>query len=650
MSTMFTLAVSVPSNKGTLVLQDNFPAEGPFILTVLPNTTGTVVISDNQFGRIQTDLAAMVVAGACTYTITMTPSDPLFTALSTAITPGGSLTSPLQYKGAIAVNTGFPLIAVVASGWMYHVTADVTDNAGITFTNTNVAFLAGDEIVWDGAAWIKTGSTLTNPFQFKGSITAANTFPPPAATATTGVRDGWTYRVTTACTDNGGASYTNTGQAFLVGDIITWRTNAWYPLQSAPSTATPGTVAVTAVAGTSGRPANDDHVHPQMANVLVDKGTITTNAHFPAPGAANLRGHCYRIQADVIDNGGAGTTNTGLVFTEGDEIMWDGSTWATLGKSYAMVEKGIISQPSHFPLVAFVKRGYVYRVTASTADTAGVTYTNTGLTFKEGDVIVWTGATWTVLGNKVDFQVTAVSPVVLAANDSINYVDTATLGAPCAVALPAATAVMAGRKITVGDGSGDCVAHNITITPNTTDRIDGVNAPWVLSEDYGVVTFQCMYAGYWKVLDTNRIAVAGTNPGLMSAAMATTVAAFTDDHISVTSPALDFIVDETEVSAALNGDVAKHFAPTHVIVTVATVTGTPTTPGTLNVGTTTGGAEILSAAALTGLILVGDTRVIPITAQTNHLHGNGTVYFNVEAAEAVATVMTVTIKVIGRQV
>lgn len=324
MSTMFTLAVTVASNKGTVILQDNFPAEGPFILTVTPGTTGTVVISDNQFGRIQADLTALVAALACTYTVTMTPSDPLFTALSTAITPGGSLTSPLQYKGSIAVNTSFPLVADVESGWMYHVTADVTDNAGATYTNTGVAFLAGDEIVWDGAAWIKTGSTLTNPLQYKGTIGTAAAFPAP--TGSTGVKSGHCYLITAAVidddatktntnqvftngdtiqwngaswntfapqypfnirgtitaatdfpllalvktghvyrclagvTDNAGVTYTNTGQVFLTGDIIVWNAGAWYIIQKAPSTATPSAIGV-AASGSSGRPSNDDHAH-----------------------------------------------------------------------------------------------------------------------------------------------------------------------------------------------------------------------------------------------------------------------------------------------------------------------------------------------------------------------------------------------------
>ena len=133
-------------------------------------------------------------------------------------------------------------------------------------------------------------------------------------------------------------------------------------------------------------------------NTLVDRGAITINTDFPPP-TGNLLGDCYRVLADVIDNGGASYTNTGKVLTEGDHIMWDGvSTWVILGKVYTMVEKGAISLATHFPLSAFVKRGYVYRVTANVTDNAGATYTFTGQTFLAGDCIVWNGTNWTIMG------------------------------------------------------------------------------------------------------------------------------------------------------------------------------------------------------------------------------------------------------------
>jgi hypothetical protein len=476
---MYTLAVTVASNKGTVILQDNFPAEGPFILTVLPGTTGTVVISDNQFGRIQADLTALVAALACTYTITMTPSDPLFTALSTAITPGGSLTSPLQYKGSIAVNTSFPLVAVVASGWMYHVTADVTDNAGATYTNTGIAFLAGDEIVWDGAAWIKTGSTLTNPLQYKGTVTNAASFPAP--TGSTGVKSG----------------------------------------------------------------------------------------------------HCYLVTAAVIDND-ATKTNTNQVFTNGDTIQWNGSGWNILAPQSPFSFRGNISVNTDFPLLALVKTGHVYRVTAGCTDNAGVTYTNTGTVFLTGDIIVWYSNAWYLIQK-----------------------------APSA-ATPAAVGTAAAG--TSGRPSNDDHIH-----------AHGNQLGGTLHDDV----------------------VAGGADGFMTGTQATTLIRVNDHTMAVKLAGLNCMVDENEVSAQLTGDVGKKFSPTHIVVTVATVTGTPATPANINVGTAADGAQILSNSALTGLILVGDTRMIPLSAGTFNLAGNATLYANVESAEATATVMTVDVWVHG---
>lgn len=479
MSTMFTLAVTVAGNKGTVILQDNFPAEGPFILTVTPGTTGTVVISDNQFGRIQADLAALVSAGACTYVVTMTPSDPLFTALSTAITPGGSLTSPLQYKGSIAVNTSFPLVAVVESGWMYHVTADVTDNAGATYTNTGVAFLAGDEIVWDGAAWIKTGSTLTNPLQYKGIITNAASFPAP--TGSTGVKSG----------------------------------------------------------------------------------------------------HCYLVTAAVIDND-ATKTNTLQVFTNGDTIQWNGTGWNILAPQYPFNFRGNIAANTDFPLLALVKTGHVYRVTAGCTDNAGATYTNTGTVFLTGDIIVWYTNAWYTIQK-----------------------------APSA-ATPAAIGTAAAGTSPRPSNDDHAHAHG--------DQLGGT-----LHADV----------------------IAGGADGFMTGTQATTLIRVNDHTMALKIPGVNIITDESEVSAQLTGDVGKKFSPTHLVITVATVTGVPATPGAINVGTTAGGTEISSGTVLTGLVAVGDTRMIPLAAGTFNIAGNALLYANVETAEAVATVMTCDVWVHG---
>jgi hypothetical protein len=68
------------------------------------------------------------------------------------------LTNPIQFKGNISVNTEFPLIADVQTGWFYTVSASVTDDAGVIYTNTGQSFIDGDEIAWNGTNWSLLGN------------------------------------------------------------------------------------------------------------------------------------------------------------------------------------------------------------------------------------------------------------------------------------------------------------------------------------------------------------------------------------------------------------------------------------------------------------------------------------------------------------
>jgi len=65
------------------------------------------------------------------------------------------------YKGAIAAAADFPTSAEVMPGWSYAISADVTDNDP-TKTNTGQSFVAGDEIIWNGAQWTLLGRVLMN--------------------------------------------------------------------------------------------------------------------------------------------------------------------------------------------------------------------------------------------------------------------------------------------------------------------------------------------------------------------------------------------------------------------------------------------------------------------------------------------------------
>lgn len=66
--------------------------------------------------------------------------------------------NPFVYKGQINLAADFPTPALVQIGWFYTIGTNVTDNDP-TKTNTGQSFLAGEEIVWNGAAWDNLGGS-----------------------------------------------------------------------------------------------------------------------------------------------------------------------------------------------------------------------------------------------------------------------------------------------------------------------------------------------------------------------------------------------------------------------------------------------------------------------------------------------------------
>jgi len=127
------------------------------------------------------------------------------------------------------------------------------------------------------------------------------------------------------------------------------------------------------------------------------------------------------------------------------------------------------------------------------------------------------------------------------------------------------------------------------------------------------------------------------------------IAAVSDDHTRSYHADLPGQTDESEVSAALDGDVGKHFAPTHIAIEVVSVSGAVAGDCTINIGTSSDGAEIAAALALTGLTVAGNTRVIPLAAKTLTILGNATLYANVEDKDGTATMFVLDVRVLGRQ-
>jgi len=107
--------------------------------------------------------------------------------------------------------------------------------------------------------------------------------------------------------------------------------------------------------------------------------------------------------------------------------------------------------------------------------------------------------------------------------------------------------------------------------------------------------------------------------------------------------------DEAEVSGVISGNSGKVFVPSEVVITVISATGSVAGDGTVNVGITSDGAEILSAQALTGLDAAGKSRRIPLAEAASEIAGDDTLYANVELDDSTATTLVLSVFVVGKQ-
>lgn len=122
-----------------------------------------------------------------------------------------------------------------------------------------------------------------------------------------------------------------------------------------------------------------------------------------------------------------------------------------------------------------------------------------------------------------------------------------------------------------------------------------------------------------------------------------------DNHVQATMAELQGHTDENEVSGALNGKAANAFMAREIVVVCTGASGSIAGDGTLNIGTTSGGNDILAAGALTGLDAAGKARRLTLTADTYNILGNATLYANIESEDSTATSLLLTVHVLGEQ-
>lgn len=247
---------------------------------------------------------------------------------------------------------------------------------------------------------------------------------------------------------------------------------------------------------------------------LTFKGTIGAAADFPDP-ADVAAGHVYHVTAAVVDNAGAGHTNTGLQFLAGDEIVWT-TTWELLGPArtvrqisdadtpYTVVELdeilvtdtagGILQVILPTPAAEFTGRKIRVVDGTGTAGTHTVTVIDLGAfthimrVAYEDIEVVCDGVAWHLVGNEevvealvhgvITGHVTATdaAPTVPTAEDNIIGCDT-TGAADVLVNLDALAAYPDGKTLIIKDEGNNAHVNNVVITADGVEPIDGAPMP-----------------------------------------------------------------------------------------------------------------------------------------------------------------------------
>jgi hypothetical protein len=226
----------------------------------------------------------------------------------------------------------------------------------------------------------------------------------------------------------------------------------------------------------------------------------------------------------------------------------------------------------------------------------------------------------------------AESPYTVLPTDY--HLSVTTAGGAVHIDLPA-VASTEGQTFIIQDVGGVAGTSAITVDGNAGETIDGV-ATVDINSNFGV-------------LEIRSDGTQWTSKSALARSSAATIATDAGYHVKAICLTVDLKNAASDIAGVLNGSAALKFIPTHIVMTVAAAAGALNANGTLNIGTTSNGAEISSALALTGLTTTGATRVFPLAAHSVSVAGNATLYANMQAAETGAGTATINVHILGYQ-
>jgi len=125
---------------------------------------------------------------------------------------------------------------------------------------------------------------------------------------------------------------------------------------------------------------------------------------------------------------------------------------------------------------------------------------------------------------------------------------------------------------------------------------------------------------------------------------------FAKRQTEATITGISLIGGAANYNGRLNGLPTSSFAPESVVITVRTTAGVLNQNAQIQIGTTNGGAELMAAFVLTGLIGVGTKHVVNFNGPVPDIDGNALLYVRMTSADTSGFASTADVSIVGRQV
>lgn len=322
---------------------------------------------------------------------------------------------------------------------------------------------------------------------------------------------------------------------------------------------------------------------------MASTSIIITNA---SGTQLSLVGDEGKTRVDISASAGSNTATIDINDVLGNELLCNTlSSWVTSG-NITVTRGGVAVTAAQLSAYAFG------------ADMDRVDYDSDDDTIADAAEALSDGTTTVTVAQVIagytgSSTLVDVATYTALATDSMLVCDGATAASQIDIALPAG---VVGKSFEILDSVGDADTHDIVITPNLTDTIDGVNAAITIGVNFGSVKLFCPVVNTWvrvNVLSTETApaAIGSVSPGVSSIPA-------NEDHVHAHGDLLGGTFHADAVAGVSDGFMSAAQATAAVANTAAAVHNSLEVFGHADLTAAAGTETLTFAVALPGTAIV----------------------------------------------